>query len=76
MAQRVGRGLAVLFHDRGTRRAEWSAARPGHTLPPGKTRYPFYRRQNSGHRIIGIKQTRQFTFNVTVIRNGEGMCGA
>jgi len=24
---------------------EWSAARPGRTLPPGKTRYPFYRRQ-------------------------------
>jgi len=23
---------------------EWSAARPGWTLPPGKTRYPFYRR--------------------------------
>jgi len=23
---------------------EWSAARPGHTLPPGKTRYPLYRR--------------------------------
>ena len=23
---------------------EWSAGRPGHTLPPGKTRYPFYRR--------------------------------
>jgi len=23
---------------------EWSAARPGHTLPTGKTRYPFYRR--------------------------------
>jgi len=23
---------------------EWSAARPGHTLPQGKTRYPFYRR--------------------------------
>jgi len=22
---------------------EWSAARPGRTLPPGKTRYPFYR---------------------------------
>ena len=21
---------------------EWSAARPGRTLPPGKTRYPFY----------------------------------
>ena len=23
---------------------EWSAARPGRALPPGKTRYPFYRR--------------------------------
>ena len=23
---------------------EWSAARPRRTLPPGKTRYPFYRR--------------------------------
>ena len=22
---------------------EWVAARPGHTLPPGKTRYPFYK---------------------------------
>ena len=44
MAQRVGRSVALLFHDRGTRRGEWSAARPGRTLPPGKTRYPFYRR--------------------------------
>jgi len=23
---------------------EWSVARPGRTLPPGKTRYPFYGR--------------------------------
>jgi len=23
---------------------EWSAAHPGRTLPPGMTRYPFYRR--------------------------------
>ena len=23
---------------------EWSAARPGRTLPPGKSRYPLYRR--------------------------------
>jgi len=23
--------------------SEWSAARPGRTLPPGKTRYPLYR---------------------------------
>ena len=44
MAQRVGRGVSLLFHDRGTQVGEWSAARPGHTLPPGKTRYPLYRR--------------------------------
>jgi len=23
---------------------EWTAARPGRTLPPGKVRYPLYRR--------------------------------
>ena len=44
MAQRVGRGIALLFHDRGTRRDEWSAARLGRTLLPGKTGYPLYRR--------------------------------
>jgi len=44
VAQRLGRGIALLFHDRGTRRGEWSAARPDFTLPPRKTRYPFYRR--------------------------------
>jgi len=44
VAQRVGRGTALLFHDRGTRRGEWSAASPGRTLLPGKTRYPFYGR--------------------------------
>jgi len=50
VAQRVGRGIAVLFHDHGTRRGEWSAARPGRTLPPGnlfqhtalKTRHAIY----------------------------------
>ena len=44
MAQRVCRGIALLFHDCGTRRGEWSAARPGRTLPLGKTQYRFYRR--------------------------------
>jgi len=43
VAQRVGRGIALLIHDRGTRRG-WSAAHPDRTLTPGKTRYPFYRR--------------------------------
>ena len=44
VAQRVGRVIALLFHDPGTRRGEWSAARPGRNSPPGNTRYPFYRR--------------------------------
>jgi len=43
VAQRVSGVIALLFYDRDTRRGEWSAARPGRTLPPGKTRYPFYR---------------------------------
>ena len=53
VAQRVGRGTALLFHDRGTRRGEWSAARPGRTLPPGKTWYPFYRRLGGPHGLSG-----------------------
>jgi hypothetical protein len=28
---------------------EWSAARSGRTLPPGNTRYPFYRRLGGSH---------------------------
>jgi len=44
VAQRVARVIGLLFHDRDTRRGEWSAARPGRTLPPGKIRYPFHRR--------------------------------
>ena len=41
MAQRVSRGIALLFHDRGTKVSDWSAARPGRTLPPGKDPVPF-----------------------------------
>ena len=39
MAQRVGGGIAAALEG-----GEWSAAHPGRTLPPGKIRYPFYRR--------------------------------
>ena len=46
VAQSVGIGIALLFYNHGTRRLEWSAARHGRTLPPGKTRYPLYRRLN------------------------------
>ena len=44
VAQRVGRGISLLFHDRGTKGCEWSAAHPSRTLLPGKSRYPLYRR--------------------------------
>ena len=40
VAQRVGRGIALLFHDHGTRRGEWSAARSGRTFSPGKDPVP------------------------------------
>ena len=43
-AHRGSRGIALPFHDHGTRRGEGSASRPGRSLPPGKTRYPLYRR--------------------------------
>jgi hypothetical protein len=44
MAHRGSRGIALLFLDHGTRRCNGSASRPGRSLPPGKARYPLYRR--------------------------------
>ena len=43
-AHRGSSGIALPFQDHGTRRGEGSASRPGHSLPPGKARYPSYRR--------------------------------
>ena len=43
-AHRGSRGIAVHFHDHGTRRGKGSTSRPGRSLPPGKSRYPLYRR--------------------------------
>ena len=40
----VGRGIALLFHDRGTRRGWVISSTPRPILPPRKTRYPLYRR--------------------------------
>ena len=41
---------------------EWSAVRPGRTLPPGKTRYPFYKRlgvpQGRSGRVENLVPTR------------------
>jgi hypothetical protein len=41
---RGSRGIALPFHDNGTRRGEGSASRPSRSLPSGKTQYPLYRR--------------------------------
>ena len=43
-AHRGSRGIALPFLDHGTKRGDVSASRPGRSLPPGKTRYPLYRR--------------------------------
>ena len=43
-ALRWGTCIALPFHDNGTRREEGSESRPGRSLPPGKSRYPLYRR--------------------------------
>ena len=44
VAQRVGRGIALLFHDRDTRRGWVVSSTLRHILHTGKTRYPFCRR--------------------------------
>jgi len=44
VAQKVGRGIALLFHDRGTRRGWVVSSTPRPHFTPGKTRYPFYRK--------------------------------
>jgi hypothetical protein len=51
VAQRVGRGITLLFHDRNTRR--WVSGQqhaPGHTLPPGNFRCPHFTGGWVGHR--------------------------
>jgi len=44
VAQKVGRSIALLFMIAALEGGEWSAARPGRTLPAGKNRYTFYKR--------------------------------
>ena len=44
MAQTVGRGTALFFHDRGTRRGWVVSSTPRPHFTPAKNRYPFYRR--------------------------------
>ena len=53
---------------------EWSAARHGRTLPPGKTRYPLYRRlggpkDRSGWRKISSHQDTDAAYVLKLTRN-------
>jgi len=75
VAQRVGRGIALLFHDRGTRRAVSGQQHAPATLYPlGKTWYPFYRRlggpQDQSGRAENLIPTgiRSWTVQPVVIR--------
>jgi hypothetical protein len=49
---------------------EWSAARPGGTLLPGKTRYPFYRRL--GGPQGRSRRAENLVPNVTIGSEGKG----
>ena len=44
MVQKVGRSIALLFHDRGIRRGWVVSSTPRPYFTPGKDPYPFYRR--------------------------------
>jgi hypothetical protein len=44
MAHRGSRGIALPFQDLALEGGEGSALCPGRSLPPGKTRYPLYKR--------------------------------
>ena len=52
---------------------EWSAARPGRTLHPGKTRYPFYRKVGRSGRAENPVPTgiRSGTVQPVVSRNTD-----
>jgi hypothetical protein len=52
-AHRGSTGIALLFYHHSTRSSEGSASRPGHFLPPGKNRYPLYRRLAGPHGRFG-----------------------
>ena len=57
---------------------EWSAAHPGRTLPPGKTRYPLHRRlggpQDRSGRVVNLVPTgiRSRTVQPAVLHYVDG----
>jgi len=54
VAQRVGRAIALLFHDRGTRRGvSGQQHAPAALYPREKTRYPLYRRLGGPQGLCG-----------------------
>ena len=61
-ARRGIRSIALLFLDHGTRRGEGPASTRSRSLPPGKTRYPFYRR-------LEYCSCTEINIIVTILRN-------
>ena len=53
---------------------EWSAARPGRTLPPGKTRYPLYRRLGGPQGRSGRAENLVHVRILDVHNRKKGLC--
>jgi hypothetical protein len=54
-------------------RGEWSAARPGRTLPPRKTRYPSYRRVGPTAGLDGRKLSSSPGFDPWTVQPGSSV---
>ena len=63
MAQRVGRGIALLFHDRGTRRGWVVNSTPRPHFTPGKdpNKLPYFSIDNAHPKLFDIPFDVQIT---------------
>jgi len=75
VVQRVARGIALLFLDRGTRRGVSGQQHAPAALPLGKTRYPFYRRLGGPQGRSGRAENLvpAGTFLIVLVQNNVGV---
>jgi len=66
VAQRVGRGIALLFHDRGTRRGLAVSSTPRPHFTPGKDTVPILQDLN-----VGITDAKPLGKNVCVTSSAD-----
>ena len=65
MAQRVGRGIALLFHDRGARRGSVVSSTPRPHFTPGKCPVPILREfyvGNTSENAAYLRNVREVIF--------------